>query len=527
MNWKKYIVLTFLFSILQVNVFSNPSDSLVKFSDLNFRTDFERQTFIKYQNSAATTDIIDLFLNSYTKTEGYSSAKAHEQINDCIQVLKKQTASMSQEKAVKEIYKYVHKRFFKVYNLKNSFSDVFETGEYNCVSGSATYAIIFQLMGIPYQIIEAPKHVFLTAYPQTLKIFIETTIPVNGYFSFNDTYVQRYINHMRDSKLISQDEYIANNANELFNKYYFLQKGLTLQELAGIQYANYAVYYSEKSEYDKACIEIKKAYYLSPNERIRYMLEDILKLAVSGDDYKDEKNIRNLAILCRYNKMNNKEVTDENIKHEFARVMQAQLISQSDEELFKRSYSTIKPSIGDTTLAKEIEFVYHYELARLGYNKLKDKAYEMEHLTGAYAANKKDSDLQQLILAYLNRQVEINSSVPNIMKLLKEFSESFDFLIEHAAFNSVKGNCLLELAYQHLMQNEVTKGEKYITEFETLHASNKGITVGDRFVERAYSTAATYYYKKGNVAKTKQLLKKGIEYAPDNFGLKIRLNQIH
>lgn len=527
MRHKNSIFTIFILFALVGKTLSSPSDSLVKFSDLDFRTDFERQTFKKYQFSAKNTDVIDLFLNSYTKDEGYNSEKAHEQINDCIKVCKKETEGMSQEKAIKAIYKYVHKRFFKVYNLKNSFSDVFETGEYNCVSGSATYAIIFHLMGIPYQIIEMPQHVFLIAYPQTHKIFIETTIPENGYFTFNETYVQKYINYMRDSKLISQDEYEANRADELFNKYYFLQKGLTIQELAGIQYANYAAYYTQKSEYEKADIEIKKAYYLAPNERHKYILEDILKLTVTNDDYKTEGRVKDLVILCRYNRINNKEITDENIKREFGRVMQGQLISQSDEDLFARSYSAIKAEIADTVLNNEIAFMYHYELARLGYNKFKDRPYEIEHLKGAYAANKKDSDLHQLILSYLNRQVEINSSISAITKLLDEFSGYFDFLIDHAAFNSVKGNCLLELAYEHLMMNEVSKGEKYISDFETLCSKNKDIKSSDRFVERAYSTAATYYYKKGNKTKAKQFLKKGIEYAPENFGLKIRLNQIN
>lgn len=525
MRIKKLIVVIFICWVS--NAFSDPVDSLVKFSDLSFRTGFEKQTFIKYQNSAASADIIDLFLNSYTNTEGYNSAKAHEQINECITVLKKETNGLSEEKAIKEIYKYVHKRFFKVYNLQNSFSDVFERGEYNCVSGSSMYAIIFQLLGIPYQIIELPEHVFLIAYPQTHKIFIETTIPVNGYFTFNATYVQKYINYMKDSKMISQEEYAANSANDLFNKYYFLQKGLTIHELAGIQYSNYAVYYSEKSDYEKASLEMKKAYYLAPNERHKYMLVNVLKATVNNEDYKDGKNIDNLTILCRFNKINDKEVTNSNIKNEFERVMHTQLISQSDNGLFERSYNSIKSSISDTVLQKEIAFLYHYELARLGYNNFKDKDYQTEHLSKAYAANKKDMDLQQLIMASLVRQVEINSSVPNIMKLLKEYDEKFDFLTEHAAFNSVKGNCLLELAYQHLMMNEIAKGEKYISEFENLCSKDKDIKASDRFVERAYSTAATYYFKKGNKTKTKQLLKKGIEYAPENFGLKIRLNQLN
>ena len=48
----------------------------------------------------------------------------------------------------------------------------------------------------------------------------------------------------------------------------------------------------------------------------------------------------------------------------------------------------------------------------------------------------------------------------------------------------------------------------------------------DNYIEKAYSFAAGIYYKKGNVAKARQTLKSGLIYSPDNFGLKLRLNQL-
>ena len=75
-------------------------------------------------------------------------------------------------------------------------------------------------------------------------------------------------------------------------------------------------------------------------------------------------------------------------------------------------------------------------------------------------------------------------------------------------------------------QNNIIKGENYLKEFETLMNLKKDILVDDSFIEKAYSFAAGVYYKKGNLVKTKQTLKTGLIYAPDSFGLKIRLNQL-
>ena len=56
-------------------------------------------------------------------------------------------------------------------------------------------------------------------------------------------------------------------------------------------------------------------------------------------------------------------------------------------------------------------------------------------------------------------------------------------------------------------------------------SKNRKLT-NENFIEKAYSFAAGIYYKKGNIAKAKQTLKNGLIYSPDNFGLKLRLNQL-
>ncbi|MEO6303559.1 MAG: hypothetical protein ABIP51_10325, partial [Bacteroidia bacterium] len=197
-NWCFVLVIILGINKLQ----ALPGDSLVLFSDLVFKNESEKTTFLNYSIDSKNTDIIDLFLTPYDRNDGYNSKSAHQKINDCVKVLTKETEGLTNAKRIKFIYKYVHQVFLKMYKLNNSFSDIFEKGEYNCVSASALYAIILKEIGIPCQIIEAPQHVFIIAYPQTDKILIETTSPEKGYFVVNDNYVAKYIKYLADSKLI-------------------------------------------------------------------------------------------------------------------------------------------------------------------------------------------------------------------------------------------------------------------------------------------------------------------------------------
>ena len=93
-------------------------------------------------------------------------------------------------------------------------------------------------------------------------------------------------------------------------------------------------------------------------------------------------------------------------------------------------------------------------------------------------------------------------------------------------FLDIRSRCLLDLAYQTFFLNDLLKGENYLHEFETFVKNNKSVQPTAELVERAYGQAAGVYYKKGNYAKAKQLVKTGLMYAPASFGLQQRLNQL-
>lgn len=511
--------------LLYIPIFSQNNDSLVKKIDLNYKNTEEKLAFTKTDLSNPD-NVVSLLLSSYEKGNVYSDVKALQQINDCVKILKQEINGKSEVKKVKYVYDYVHKQFLKVYKLQNSFSDIFTKGEYNCVSASALYAIIYTKLEIPFNVIEAPQHVYLVTYPQSFKILIETTSPEKGYYQFNDNFIHQYIKSLYNSKLISKSEYESNTANQLFDKYYFSSKGLTLPEVVSLQYSNYSIYYLEEKKYSEAIDEIKKAYYLNPYDRNKYILKSTLIFNVQNNKYEKKEQVENLALLCRFRIQNDDELSNEFLKNEFLRLTESQLINNSNYSLYDESYKIIIQEVSDTVLNNEISYSYHHELARLGYLNNKDSAYELPHLRAAYNINPKNANLQGIILSYLEREVKGKNDPRDIIKLMDLYSKYFDFTNENNGFNGVKANCILELSYQSFAVNDINKGETYLKEFENLMNTKKDTKANDTFIEKAYSFAAGVYYKKGNIAKARQTLKNGLIYSPDNFGLKLRLNQL-
>lgn len=516
--------LFFILISLVITKLPAQNDSIIKKIDLSFKNEQEKLAFDE-TNLSNSNNIISLLLISYDKENVYEKSKAINSIDACVSKLKDITNGKNEVKKVKITYDYVHKEFLKVYKLKNSFADIFSKGEYNCVSASALYALVFEKLEIPYKVIDAPQHVYLIAYPNTHKILIETTDPENGYFQFNETYINQFVKSLFNTKFISQDEYEKYSANDLFNKYYFNSSNLTIKDLISLQYSNYAVYHTDDKNYKDAINEIEKAYYINNYQRNKYILKSTLAYYIHNNKYDNQDLVSYLCIMLRFFNNKDEEFSSEIFKNEFIRLTEHQLINKSDFNLYTKSYNKLIKEIKDTALSKEISFIYNYETARVSFINDKSNSYVYSYLIEAYKINPQNNNLQSLILSNIEDDIKREDNPISIISILEDRTKNFNFLNDNSGINSVKANCLLEIAYQSFALNEISNGEKKLKEFEDL-VKLKNAKPSEIFVEKAYAFAAGVYYKKGNSAKAKQTLRNGLIFAPDNFGLKIRLSQL-
>lgn len=237
----KSLVYFIVFFFSAFSSLAQSTEVLIKLSDLKFDTDEERSAFSNFSEKDKWS-YLELFMTPLVGSNANLRATSKQKIEQALNVLRKEIADKPEPKKVKIIYQYVHRTFFDKYKLKNSFSDIFLKGEYNCVSGSALYAIIFNLLDIPFQVMEAPRHVFLIAYPTSHRILVESTSPEDGYNAYTETYVDKYVRSLYQSKVISKEEFESTPVKQLFEKYYYSSSGISLKELAGIQYDNFGLY---------------------------------------------------------------------------------------------------------------------------------------------------------------------------------------------------------------------------------------------------------------------------------------------
>lgn len=144
----------------------------------------------------------------------------------------------------------IHRKYLKNYSLYSPVPQLLEKGKYDCISGTALYALCFELLDIAYEIRETPYHVYLLAYTQAgQKILIESTDPMSGCIT-DPVVINKYIETINAEAEKDGQHYLYQHV---------IDNTITLQQLAGLQYFNVAVYYFNQKDVARAKVYLDKA----------------------------------------------------------------------------------------------------------------------------------------------------------------------------------------------------------------------------------------------------------------------------
>ncbi|MEQ6121903.1 hypothetical protein [Reichenbachiella sp. MALMAid0571] len=183
---------------------------------------------------------------------------------------------------LKRVFFQVHKEYLKKYVPYQSFQDLFETGTYGCLTGTALYAFLMDELGYEYEIIETNYHMFLLVNTDGHQYLIESTDPINGFVYKADEIESRIDAAMKQNKP---------RGGKGFS--YDIYKSISYVELIGLQYYNTAVNSYNSGNLSLALYSLNEASRFDRSQRIKELLELImaseqeipdLKKVISGYD---------------------------------------------------------------------------------------------------------------------------------------------------------------------------------------------------------------------------------------------------
>lgn len=168
----------------------------------------------------------------------------------------------------------IHRRFLKNYQLFSTLPQLLNDGKYDCVSGTALYALIFKFLGIKYEIRETAYHVYLLAYTSNHQlIVIESTDPFYGCIVKLDR-IKQYAAQMRMKQLAATN-------SQYYQYQHFIDNAVSLRQLVGLQFFNMAIQFYNQTHIEKAKKYLALAFYYYESERM-YEFKNLMELYSHG-----------------------------------------------------------------------------------------------------------------------------------------------------------------------------------------------------------------------------------------------------
>ena len=183
---------------------------------------------------------------------------------------------------LRKIFEHIHKIHLKKYRTYSTFGQLLNYKIFDCLTGTALYAMIFDEMGIRYDLFETANHSYLIVRLAKERVLFESTDPVNGFITGApeiEATQQRYAKDvpLDFDNLLGMVGYKRTPGNTI--KVY--SEKITLFQLSGLYYYNQAVVYYNLKKYRDAVNTLEKAFSLHPSKRILNLLlvsvQEVLK----------------------------------------------------------------------------------------------------------------------------------------------------------------------------------------------------------------------------------------------------------
>lgn len=504
-----------------------------------FKSDFEKNNVQAIINDNYKINIDALL----TLDDNINSKRAEEiktEINEFIQKLDPEKLKTKSLKAIaKKVFTETHQQFFKKYELLASFDQIFGQKNYNCVSATALYAIIFNSLEIQYDLMWSPGHVYMIIKKGTEKITIESTDPINGYKTTGSSKNLKndYINQMLAVKIISLDDYPGLSKEDIYNLLFEENKVISFSTLVAFQYQNKAVEYLAEQNYDKAInhLIISKSIYNDQTTR------DILNLTYYSAIAMSQSGNSNPFKILHY--LEGYVLNNDSIPEEFQKAVVSDIcrlsyniaIGKSAPDSLKNTYKLLQESyFSKYEIFTELRKCVNEEIVRYYYLK-KEYKEVISPVIQAFSAEETNLVYRGTLLDVMRTGKYYYDDVDDYYDYGEEeldLNKGFNFLrnIIDSTCNSCACCDSIQLwldfhfnllaTQEYAFSNDIEKANQY---FEKVIQQQKMVSIletDEVYFGLCFKEMWAYYTRKQDYEKGNYYIDEGLKLYPDNKVLK-------
>ena len=193
----------------------------------------------------------------------------------------------SDENFLRYAFRKSHKTFFHQYKAYSQFPEIFDSGNYDCLSATSFFSVVLDSFGFEYKIIETNYHIFLVVEANQKQILLELTDKTNGFVSDEQSVKERLSTYRENKTLTSAntDKYYYQYDLDLFQE-------VMPQQLTGLLYFNQAISAFNDNDLADCALKLKKAIRIYNSPRIaEFAIILVSKVADSELSDEEKKNI--------------------------------------------------------------------------------------------------------------------------------------------------------------------------------------------------------------------------------------------
>jgi hypothetical protein len=217
---------------------------------------------------------------------------AEAQVHHFISTLNQHPGS-SDIALLKKVFHQTQKVFLRQYELYPDFSEIFNSGRYDCLTATALFSVVLGELNFKFSIIETNYHIFLLVKTSKGDVLLETTDRFNGFVK-NEKEIRQRIGTYRRGVTAGSDQNIYQYHCDLYRE-------VEATRLPGLLYYNQAVKAYNEGRLERCGELLAKAKAIYDTPRITAFGSIFLKsvLASSLDDTTKLRIIRQLRDVAR------------------------------------------------------------------------------------------------------------------------------------------------------------------------------------------------------------------------------------
>lgn len=420
-------------------------------------------------------------------------------------------------KAAKLLYATVHERLLTKYDEDAQFADIFTSGNYNCVTASALYALVLEELGLPYELHELPTHVYLVYDPAGEYLIVESTAPSTGIFELDKEDIAK---ELLAEKMISQAEYDRKTADQLYAD--FIESEDKIIDLRGILsdlYFNAGVLAMYEEHYPEAEALAEKAVYLASNEVKIELWSNSLLVQLDNMLFEKPESFRALFALQYF--PDYEVLAMEDLVMNYGNASEQLLIANNKKDQYRtlREYFLIHLLPTATEARAKIDFNHFVQMGRHhGLLEQYEQAYV--YLDSAYQLQPDHLQVQSMLrdLVFGNINKKANEEDPYIlMDYLQAENRRFPFLKENERFRQLLMFSELAPVIENFQENREEEALAAYEELKPRIASlNDGTEASIMAISEVFTNASSYYFRILDKKEAFRWLEEGLKVLPGN-----------